>query len=127
MTTTKQTTKPEDDWDRDLGPGFKTVDTDLPELGEKIDWKKEPIFRGIYKGETHVQSPNQRTGEIESVTVFQFEDETGLRFAWNTPRLTRGLAEVQPSDEVAIRWLGKEDLPGGRTMNNFDVRIRPAD
>jgi len=110
------------DFDRDLGEGWEVAETDI---GEKIEWKEEPGFKGIYFGTDVVEAPDQQTGELEMVKIHLFKDGHGdQRFAWSTPRLDRGLQHAVPGAEVAILWTGKEELKDGHTINTFKVAFR---
>ena len=111
------------DWDRDL-EGYEVQETDI---GEKIDWKDEIGFKGVYKGTNVVEVLDEGSGEMTFVKIHQFKDEAGgLRFSWSTPRLDRGLQHGAIGDEVGILWTGKEDLAGGRTLNTFKVALKKA-
>ena len=110
-----------DDWDRDL-EGYEVQETSI---GDKIEWKDESLFRGVYLGADVIEAPDQNTGELEMVKIHLFKDDTGAaRFAWSTPRLDRGLQHASIGAEVAVLWTGKEELKGGHTINTFKVAIR---
>ena len=110
------------DFDRDLGEGWEVAETDI---GDKIEWSDEPKFYGVYKGREVVTTTDQKTGELVEIEVHLFKDTAGeARFAWHSPRLDRGLSKAPIGSEVAIRWDGKENLSGGRTMNLFTVMIK---
>jgi hypothetical protein len=123
-TTTKSTTALDtsDDWDRDLGPGWEVAETSI---GEKLEWKETPGFKGVYLGTDVIEAANQQSGELEMVKIHLFKDGHGeARFAWGTPRLDRGLQHASIGAEVAILWMGKEELKGGHTINTFKVAFK---
>ena len=59
------------DWDRDL-EGYEVQETDI---GEKIDWKDEIGFKGVYKGTNVVEVLDEGSGEMTFVKIHQFKDE----------------------------------------------------
>jgi hypothetical protein len=90
-------------------------------LGEKIDWEKETIFVGYFKGESSIEGTNA-DGKVGQAGCFLFTERNGTdRFAWKTYQLEQALADVPVGTLVRIDWLGKRDIGKGQTVNTFRV------
>lgn len=93
--------------------------------GEEIDFSKEKVFVGRYKGVKVVGVLNPETMVKEPTNLYLFEDVQGTRrSAWGNFRLDAAFAEPSapvPGDMVKMEWHGKTDIGSGRTMNRLSV------
>jgi hypothetical protein len=110
----------EDPWEA-TGDDWETAATSI---GEKIDWRETPQFRGIF-----IRLDTTATEAGEELPILSFKDTNGQdRFAWLSPDLRTAFKHIPPLSQVQITHLGKEDIGRGRTVNRFDVKYKaPAE
>ena len=111
--------------------GEKTGDASKPPVGEEIDGGDvEEVLKldagesidVVYKG--YKETKGAKPGEINRLHKLLMVD--GIpRGLWGTIQLNSMLEKCGAGDSLWIAYLGKEDIPGGKTMHNWKV-VRTA-
>lgn len=102
---------------------WEMVPTDI---GTKIEWELGRVFVGHYLGSVTVSiDPTKSIQGNDEVQALCFVDLAGEHwFAFETPRLRTAFSQIAEGQKVAIEWLGKEEIDGGRKLlNNFRVAV----
>lgn len=99
------------------GANAEVVDTERPEA---IDWDKTPFYTGkVLKVEsTKIKNEDRRYLVVET--------KDGPRSLWSSATLTNLFDVVQPGDTIAVNYVGKENLGGGKTLRKFEVARVPG-
>jgi hypothetical protein len=96
------------------------------DLGKKIEFDevKNRIYIGTYRGETEVDTTNDK-GEPEKAAALLFSDANGEdRFAWASYALKIAAGQLTVGDLVRIEFEGYDQLDGGRTVGKYKVHHR---
>lgn len=92
--------------------GFEQIETNL----KYWDFDAHPIFKGSYLRE-HLKG-----GEVSG---YIFDDENGndalIGASYN---IQNALSKAKEGDFYMIQFLGKEKIPGGKSVNKFNVYKR---
>lgn len=98
----------------DIEKDFEKIETRL----KYYDFDKSPKFMGTYLRQ-HIAD-----GEVAG---YVFEDKTGndviIGASFN---IVNALTKAKEGEIYLIHFLGKDKLPGGKTVNKFDVYRKKA-
>ncbi len=115
-----------DDVSRPTQPTFrpeKKVGQKLTVARRNID-KDAPKLLGRFLGSRDQELTDKNSGELKTVPALYFElaDHTRVCVLANSGLMSALRdAFVEPNDVIEISWLGKVDLDGGRTVNQYDI------
>ena len=86
------------------------------------DWEANPLLVGQV---TQTKTVNlKRRGvatDVRMMIVMVGDPEHAI---WETAQLKKLMIESFAGQHVAIRYMGMEDLPGGKRMRKFEARVR---
>jgi hypothetical protein len=105
----------------------KLGDANNPPKGEEIDGGDvEEVIKldagesitVVYKG--FKETKGQKVGQVNRLHKIVMEDGVP-RGIWGTVTLDAMLAKINTGDHIWIAYLGKDDIPGGKTMHNWKI------
>lgn len=105
--------------------GWETV---ADEEGEPWKPEKEGEFvQGRFEGFTTALDPNGLDGQPRNFNIYKLRDSGGkLRAVYSTYKLDLAFKTIEVGDEVKISYVGKINIGGGQTMNDFQVLRRAS-
>ncbi len=113
----------------------KLTEQDFPvDKAEEIDlgmdaypdqnWDEDPVIVGTV--EKIRPTKQDRNGEKVDVRYMVVDNGAELVKVWESANLTPAFDKVRAGDQIMVRFLGKEELSGGRTMRTFQFHIHAS-
>ncbi len=99
----------------------------IEDEGEQIEWEKEPIFVGTYRGSKMIEGVESLNGPRD-VLLLRFVDKNGVkRSAWGNYQLdffAKQQDDHAPVD-VVIQYVGKKEFgKSGQTLQAFNIHVK---
>lgn len=101
--------------------GFEEYDLSYDNY-ETWDWENSPLMVGQVT-QTKTVNMKRRGVATDVLMMIVMVDNTEWAI-WETAQLKKLMVESHPGQHVAIRYVGMEDLPGGKRMRKFEARTR---
>jgi len=101
--------------------GFEEYDLSYDNY-ETWDWENSPLMVGQVT-QTKTVNMKRRGVATDVLMMIVMVDNTEWAI-WETAQLKKLMVESHSGQHVAIRYMGMEDLPGGKRMRKFEARTR---
>jgi len=87
-------------------------------------WDEDPVVVGkILKIRTTKAKRDNSDDPVRYLLIDNGEEKVKV---WESASLTPAFDKVQVNDSIMVRYLGKEELSGGRQMRTFQFHIHGA-